>query len=92
VKEKRDVVTSNYLEDGVPYAVNPAEKPIVIDDDTPGPAQNWPKKVANLISFRALSNIHTQLRHASAEAMLRFLEGGIPPAGDIPSRVQTSNA
>jgi hypothetical protein len=27
-----------------------------------------------------LSNMHTQLGHASTEAMLRFLEGGIIPA------------
>jgi hypothetical protein len=52
----------------------------VNDDDTPGSAQNRPQKVANVISFSALSNMHTQLGHASAGAMLRFLEGGILPA------------
>jgi hypothetical protein len=53
----------------------------VNDDDTPGSAQNRPQKVAYVISFRALSNMHTQLGHASAAAMLRFLEGSILPAG-----------
>jgi hypothetical protein len=81
VKEKRDIVTSNYLEIGVPDAVNPAGKPVVNDDDTPGSAQKRPQKVANVISSSALSNMHTQLGHASAEAMLSFLEGGMLPAG-----------
>jgi hypothetical protein len=81
VIEKRNIVTSNYLEAGVPDAVNLADKPVVNDDDTPGSAQNRPQKVANVISFSALSNVHTQLGHASAEAMQRFLEGGILPAG-----------
>jgi hypothetical protein len=81
VKEKRNIVTSNYLEAGVQDAVNFAYKPVVNDDDTPGSAQNRLQKVANVISFRALSNMHTQLGHASAEAMLRVLEGGILPAG-----------
>jgi hypothetical protein len=62
-------------------AVNFADKPVVNDDDTPGSAQNRPQKVANVIPFNALSNMHTQRGHASAEAMLRFLEGGILPAG-----------
>jgi hypothetical protein len=75
-KEKRNIVTSNYLETGVPDAVNFADKPVVNDDDKPGSAQNRPQKVANVISFSALPNMHTQLGHASAEAMLRFLEGG----------------
>jgi hypothetical protein len=65
----------------VPDAVNFADKPVVNDDDTPKSAQNRPQKVANVISFSALSNMHTQLGHASAKAMLRFLEGGILPAG-----------
>jgi hypothetical protein len=52
----------------------------VNDDDTPGSTQNRPQKVANVISFSALSNMHTQLGHASAEATLHFLEGGILPA------------
>jgi hypothetical protein len=81
VKEKRDIVTSNYLEAGVPDSVNFADKPVVIDDDTPRSAQNRPQKVANVILFSALSNMHSQLGHARAEAMLRFLEGGILPAG-----------
>jgi hypothetical protein len=81
VKEKRTIVTSNYLEAGVPDAVNLADKPVVIDEDTPGSVQNRPQKVANVISFSALSNMHTQLGHASAATMLRFLEGGILPAG-----------
>jgi hypothetical protein len=81
VKGKRNIVTSNYLEAGVPYAVNFSDKPIVNDDDAPESAQNRPQKVANVISFSALSNTHTQLGHASAEEMLRFLEGGILPAG-----------
>jgi hypothetical protein len=81
VKEKRNIVTSNYLEAGVPDAVSFADKPVVNDDDTPESAQNRPQKVANVISFSALSNMHTQLGHASAEAMLRFLEGDILPAG-----------
>jgi hypothetical protein len=38
VKEKRDFVTSNYLESGVPDAVNLADKPVMNDDDTPGSA------------------------------------------------------
>jgi hypothetical protein len=63
VKEKRDIVTSNYLEAGVPDAVDLAGKPVVNDDDTPGSAQNRPQKVANVISFSALSNMHTQLGH-----------------------------
>jgi hypothetical protein len=70
----------NYLEAGVPDAANPADKPVVNDDDTPGSAQIRPQMVANVISFSALSNMHTQLGHASAEAMLRFVEGGFPPA------------
>jgi hypothetical protein len=81
VKEKRDVVTSNYLEAGELDAVNLADKPVVNDDDTPGSAQNRPQKVANVITFSALSNMHTQLGHANAEVMLRFLEGSILPAG-----------
>jgi hypothetical protein len=72
VKEKRNIVTSNYLEAGVPDAVNFADKPVVNDDDTPESAQNRPQKVANVISFSALSNMHTQPGHASADAMLRF--------------------
>jgi hypothetical protein len=80
VKEKRDIFASNYLEAGVPDDVNPADKPVVNDDDTPESTQNRPQKVANVISFSALSNMHTKLGHASAEAMLRFLEGGIIPA------------
>jgi hypothetical protein len=63
----------------VPDAVNFADKPVVNDDDTPGSAQNRPQKVANTILFSALFNMHTQLGHASAEAMLRFLEEGILP-------------
>jgi hypothetical protein len=65
----------------VPDAVNFADKPVVNDDDTPESAQYRPQKVANVISFSALSNMLTQLGHTSAEAMLRFLEGGILPAG-----------
>jgi hypothetical protein len=80
VKENRDIFNSNYLEAGVPDAANLADKPVVNDDDTPGSAQNRPHKAANVISFSALSNMHTQLGHASAEAMLRFLEGGVLPA------------
>jgi hypothetical protein len=80
VKEKRDIVTSNYLGAGVPDAVNLADKSVVNDDDTPGSTHNRPQKVANVISFSVLSNMHTQLGHASAEAMLRFLQGGILPA------------
>jgi hypothetical protein len=80
-KEKRDIVTCNYLEAGVPDAVNLADKPVVNDDDTPGSTQNRPQRVANVISFCALSNVHAQLGHASAKVMLRFLEGGILPAG-----------
>jgi hypothetical protein len=80
-EKKRNIVTSKYLEAGVPDAINLADKPVVNDDDTPGSAQNRPQKVANVISFSALSNMHTHLGHASAEAMLRFLEGGILPAG-----------
>jgi hypothetical protein len=41
------------------------------------------RKVANVISFSALSNMHTKLGHASAEAMLRFLKGSILPAGVV---------
>jgi hypothetical protein len=38
--------------------------------------------IADLISLSALSNMNTQLGFASAEAMLRFFEGGIlRPAG-----------
>jgi hypothetical protein len=59
----------------VPDAVNLADNPVVNNDETPGSAQNRPQKVANVISFSALSNMHTQLGNASAEAMLRFLEG-----------------
>jgi hypothetical protein len=81
VKEKRDIVTSNYLEAGVPDAVNFADKPVVNDDETPESAQNRPQKVANMILFSALSNMHTQLGHASAEAKLRSLEVGILPDG-----------
>jgi hypothetical protein len=81
VKEKQNIVTSNYLEAGVPGAVNFADGPVVNDDDTPKSAQNRPQKVANVISFSALSNMHTQLGHAGAEAMLSILEGGILPAG-----------
>jgi hypothetical protein len=81
VKEKRNIVTSNYLEAGVPDAVNFADKPVVNDDDTPESAQNRPQKVADVISFSALSNMHTKLGRASAEAMLRCLEGVILPAG-----------
>jgi hypothetical protein len=80
VKEQRKFITSNYLEAGVPDAVNFADKPVVNDDDTPESAQTRPQKVANVISFSALSNMHTQLGHDSAEAILRFLEGGILPA------------
>jgi hypothetical protein len=73
----------------VPDAVNLADKPVVNDDETPGSAQNRPQKVANVIQFSALSNMHTQVGHASAEAMLRFLEGGILPAGvDSITRVE----
>jgi hypothetical protein len=81
VKEKRNIVTRNYLEAGVPDAVNFADKPVVNDDDPPESAQNRPQEVANVISFSALSIIHTQLGHASVEEMLRFIEGGILPAG-----------
>jgi hypothetical protein len=81
VKEQRNVVTSNYLEAGVPDAVNFADKLVVNDDDTPESEQKRPQKVANVIPFSALSNMHTQIGHASAEAMLRFLEGDILPAG-----------
>jgi hypothetical protein len=81
VKEKLNIVTSNYLEAGVPDAVNFADKPVLNDDDTPESAQIRPPKVANVISFSALSNMHTQLGHDSAEAMLGFLEVGILPAG-----------
>jgi hypothetical protein len=35
VKEKWNIVTSNYLEAGVPDSVNLADKPVVNDDDTP---------------------------------------------------------
>jgi hypothetical protein len=104
VKEKQDIVISNYLEAGVPDAVNPADKPVVNDDDTPqqlaestklanqveklhkevsgkvsrhrlkqGSAQKRPQKVTIVISFSALSDVHRQLGHASAEEMLRFL-------------------
>jgi hypothetical protein len=48
VKEKRNIVTSNYLEAGVPDAVNFADKPVV-NDDTPESAQKWPQRVANVI-------------------------------------------
>jgi hypothetical protein len=81
LKEKRNIVTSNYLKAGVADAVNFADKPVVNDDDTPESAQNRPQKVSNVISFGALSNMHTQLELARAEAMLRFLEGCILPAG-----------
>jgi hypothetical protein len=82
LREKNpNIVTSIYLEAGVPDAVNFADKPVVNDDDTPESAQNRPQKFANVISFSTLSNIHTQLGHASAEAMMSFLEGGILPAG-----------
>jgi hypothetical protein len=81
VKEKRDIVTNNYLEAGVPDAVNLADKPVVNDDETTGSEQNRTQKVANVISFSVLSNMHTQLGHASAEAMLRFLEGCMLPVG-----------
>jgi hypothetical protein len=77
VKEKQNIVTSNYLEARVPDAVNFADKPVVNDYDTPESVQNRPQKVANVISFSALSIMHTLLGHASAEAMLRFVEGGI---------------
>jgi hypothetical protein len=92
VKEKWDIVTSNYLEPGVPNAVNPGNKPVVNDNDMPGSAQSRPQKVANVISFSAVSNMQTQLGHASAETILRFLEGGIFLPESIPSRVLTSNA
>jgi hypothetical protein len=93
VKEKRDIVTSNYLGAGVPDAVNLADKSVVNDDDTPGSTHNRPQKVANVISFSVLSNMHTQLGHASAEAMLRFLQGGILPARvDSITRAETSSA
>jgi hypothetical protein len=65
----------------VPDAVNLADKPVLNDDDTPGSGQNRPQKVANVTSFSALANIRTQLGHAGAEAMLRFLGGGILPSG-----------
>jgi hypothetical protein len=89
VKEKRNIVTRNYLEAGVPDAVNFADKSVVNDDDTPESAQNRPQKVSNVISFSVLSNMHTQLGHASAEAMLK--EVFFLPMS-IPSRVQISNA
>jgi hypothetical protein len=92
VKGKRDFFTSNYLEAGVPDAVNPADKPVVNDDDTPGSAQNRPHKVANVISLSVLSNMHTQLGHASAEAMMRFSKEVFFLPESIPSRVQTSNS
>jgi hypothetical protein len=81
VKEKRNIVTSNYLEAGVPDAITFADKPVLNDDDTPESAQNRPQKVSNVISFSALSNMYTQLGHARAKVMMRFLEGGILPAG-----------
>jgi hypothetical protein len=80
-KAQRHTVTSNYLESEGPDAVNLADKPVVNDDDSTVAAQNRPQKVVKVNSFSALSNVHTQLGHASAEAMLRFLEGGILPAG-----------
>jgi hypothetical protein len=49
VKEKRNIVTSNYLEAGVPDDVNFADNPVVNDDDKPESAQNRPQKVANVI-------------------------------------------
>jgi hypothetical protein len=58
----------------VPDAVNFADKPVVNDDDTAESAQIRLQKVANVISFSALSSMQTQLGHASAEAMLRFIE------------------
>jgi hypothetical protein len=81
VKVKQNIVTSNCLEAGVPDTVNLADKPVMNDNDTTGSAQNRPQKIANVISFSVLSNMHTHLGHTSAEAMLRFLGGGILPAG-----------
>jgi hypothetical protein len=51
VKEKRNIVTSSYLEAGVPSDVNFADKPVVNDDDTTESAQNRPQKVSNVIPF-----------------------------------------
>jgi hypothetical protein len=50
MNEKRDIVTSNYLEAGVPDAVNLSDKPVVNDDGTTGSAQNRSQKVANVIN------------------------------------------
>jgi hypothetical protein len=91
VKEKRYILTSNYLEAGVADAVNPADKPVVNDDNTPGLTQNRPQKVANVISSSALSNMHTN-SGTLALRQLRFLEGGILPAGvDSACRHQARN-
>jgi hypothetical protein len=39
------------------------------------------QKIANVMSFSALSNMRTYILHTSVEAMLRVLEEGILPAG-----------
>jgi hypothetical protein len=81
VKEQRHIVAKNYLKAGVPDVARLADKLIMNDDETTGSAQNRPQKVANMISFNALSNMHTTPGHTSAEAILRVLEGGIRPDG-----------
>jgi hypothetical protein len=59
VEVKWNIVTSIYLEAGVPDAVKFADKPVVNDDDTPESAQKRSQKVANVISFSALPNMQT---------------------------------
>jgi hypothetical protein len=54
VKGKRNIVTSNYLEAGMPDTVNFADKPVVNGDDTPESAQNRPQNVANVIFIQRI--------------------------------------
>jgi hypothetical protein len=61
VKEQRHIVTSNYLEAGVPDAVNLADKPIMNADDTTGAEPNRPQRIANVNSFSRI----VQYAHAS---------------------------
>jgi hypothetical protein len=90
VKDHSRIVTRNNLEAVVTDAVNVADKPIMNDDDTTGAAQKSLQKIANVISFSVLSNIHNQRGHAISEAMMRFLEGDILPAGvDAKTRADT---
>jgi hypothetical protein len=82
VKEKRNIVPSNYLKAGVPDAVNFADKSVVNMMMTRLNQRRTGRRRSPMrFYFSALSNMHTQLGHARAEAMLRFLEVDILPVG-----------